>query len=476
MKDSPSGAAIVVGSGPNGLAAALTLARAGLTVTVYEKNRIIGGACRTEELIRPGYLHDVGSSIHPLGVVSPFLKTLPLQENGLQWVVPPAALAHPLDDGTAVLLGGSVEETASRLDAPDRSAYVKLMNPLVRHWEEIVFEAMKFPQLPLRHPFMMLHFGRYALCPAAGFARGVFSGVRARALFAGMGVHSVMDMESPGSIAAGLLLTMAAHTPAGWPMPEGGAGGITRAMAGLLVKSGGAIVTDSAINTLDQFPKGRLLLLDVTPKQFLKMGEKHLPGSYKRRLENYRYGPAVFKIDWILDGPVPWKAKECLKAGTVHLGGTFEEIQTSEGEVQRGITPERPFVLLAQPTLFDRTRAFGGDGHVVWAYCHVPNGSTQDMAERIEKQIERFAPGFKDRIIARRAMSPADFEADNPNCVGGDITGGKQGLLKMVLPALSWKTPIDNVFLCSSSTPPGPGVHGICGSRAAQAALRTWQL
>ncbi len=474
MTDSPSRAAIVVGSGPNGLAAALTLARAGIKVTVYEKNRVIGGACRTEELIRPGYLHDVGSSIHPLGVVSPFLKTLPLQENGLQWVVPPAAMAHPLDDGTAVLLGGSVEETASRLDASDRKTYVKLMNPLVRHWEEIVAEAMKFPQLPLRHPFMMLNFGRRALCSAAGFAHGVFSGGRARALFAGMGAHSVMDLESPGSIAAGLLLTMAAHTSTGWPMPEGGAGGITRALAGLLARSGGTIVTDYAINSLDQLPRNNLLMLDITPEQFLKMGEKQLPGSYKRRLKNYRYGSAVFKIDWILDGPVPWRAKECLKAGAVHLGGTLAEIQSSEADVQRGRSPERPFVLLAQPTLFDRTRV-QGTNEIVWAYCHVPNGSTQDMTARIESQIERFAPGFKDRIIARRVMSPADFEADNPNCVGGDITGGKQGLLKMVLPGLSWATPIDNVFLCSSSTPPGPGVHGICGSRAAQAALRKWR-
>lgn len=475
MTDSTSGTAIVVGSGPNGLSAALTLARAGLKTTVYEKNPIIGGACRTEELIKPGYLHDVGSSIHPLGVVSPFLKTLPLAENGLQWIVPPAALAHPLDDGTAFLLGGSVEETASRLDASDRKAYAKLMNPLVRRWEEIVAEAMKFPQLPLRHPFTMLNFGRRALCSAAGFARGVFSGVRARALFAGMGAHSVMNLEAPGSIAAGLLLTMAAHTPTGWPMPKGGAGGITRALATLLVQSGGTIVTDHEILSLDQLPADNLLILDITPEQFLKMGEKQLPDAYKRRLKNYRYGPAVFKIDWIIDGPVPWKAKECLRAGTVHLGGTLAEIQSSEAEVQRGLHPERPFVLLAQPTLFDRSRASGGDDHIVWAYCHVPNGSTQDMTGRIESQIDRFAPGFKERILARRVMSPTDFEADNPNCVGGDIAGGRQGLLKMVLPGLSWTTPMDNVFLCSSSTPPGPGVHGICGSRAAQAALRRWR-
>lgn len=473
MPDLQVSSAIVVGSGPNGLAAAVTLAQAGLPVTVYEKNRIIGGACRTEELIKPGYLHDVGSAVHPLAIVSPFFRKLPLDEYGLKWIVPPASLAHPFDDGTAVLLGGPVAKTASLLDDADRNRYKKLMNPLVKHWEEIVAEALKFPQMPLRHPFLMLNFGRHALCSAAGLARNIFTGARARALLAGLGVHSVMDMESPGSGAAGLVLALAAHST-GWPLPEGGSRSITGALAGYLTGLGGKIVTDYEVKSLKQLPPDGLLMLDITPGQFLEMARRELPDSYKRRLSNYRYGPGVFKVDWILDGPVPWKAVECLTAGTVHLGGLAEEIAAAEKAVWKGMHPENPFVLLAQPTLFDRTRA-AGDGHIVWAYCHVPNGSTQDMTGRIEEQIERFAPGFKDRIISRRVMSPADFQADNPNCVGGDITGGRQSLKKMVFPEISWTTPLANVFLCSSSTPPGPGVHGICGRRAAQAALRKWR-
>jgi phytoene dehydrogenase-like protein len=473
MTDSKSRSAIVVGSGPNGLAAAVTLARAGLTVAVYEKNRVIGGACRSEELIKPGYWHDVGSSIHPLAVVSPFLRTLPLAEHGLQWTVPPVAVAHPLDDGTAVLLGGTVADTASRLDAADRNSYKNLFNPLVGHWEEIVVEAMKFPQIPLRHPFLMLNFGRRALCSAVGLAHSLFTGPRVRALLGGLGAHSVMRLESPGSIAAGLVLSLAAHTT-GWPMPKGGAGAISNALAGCLVKAGGSIVAGREIQSLTDLPADHLLLLDITPGQFLEMGKKQLPDAYKRRLKNYRYGPGVFKIDWILDGPIPWKAEECLSAGTVHLGGSLEEIAASEAEVMQGRHPERPFVLLAQPTLFDRTRVPGTD-EIAWAYCHVPHGSMQDMTGRIENQINRFAPGFKDRIIARHVMSPADFQADNPNCVGGDIAGGRQSLLKMVLPGISPATPLDNVFLCSSSTPPGPGVHGVCGNRAALTALRKWR-
>jgi len=470
MKDSKPSSAVVVGSGPNGLAAAVALAQAGLPVTVYEKNGMIGGACRTEELIQPGYLHDVGSAVHPLAIVSPFLRKLPLAEYGLKWIVPPASLAHPFDDGTAVLLGGSVAQTASLLDAADQNGYKKLMEPLVKRWEEIVIEAMKFPQIPLHHPFLMLNFGRHALCSATGLARNMFKGARARALLGGLGVHSVMNMESSGSIAAGLVLALAAHTT-GWPLPEGGSRRITNALAGYLLKLGGKIVTRHEIKSLAELPPDQLLMLDITPGQFLKMAEPRLPDAYKRRLQNYRYGPGVFKVDWILDGAIPWQARECLMAGALHLGGALEEIQAAETAVWEGRHPEKPFVLLAQPSLFDRTRATG-EGQIVWGYCHVPNGSTLDMTERIEGQIERFAPGFKDRIISRRGMSPADFQTDNPNCVGGDITGGRQSLRKMIFPAISWTTPLDNVFLCSSSTPPGPGVHGICGSRAAQAALK----
>ncbi len=472
MPDSKSSSVIVVGSGPNGLAAAASLAQAGLPVTVYEKNEMIGGACRSAELIKPGYLHDIGSAVHPLAIVSPFFRKLPLEEYGLKWIVPPAALAHPFDDGTAALLSGSVAETASMLDAVDKKAYKKLMDPLVNQWEEIVVEVMKFPQLSVRHPFLMLNFGRRALYSAAGLAGNMFAGPRARALIAGLGVHSVMSPERWASVAAGLVLALAAHA-AGWPLPEGGSRKITNALAGYLIKLGGEIIANYEIKSLEQLPHYKMLMLDITPKQFLELAERQLPYSYKRLLNNYQYGPGVFKVDWILDGPVPWKAKECRTAGAVHLGGFLEEINASESDVWKGRHPERPFVLLAQPSLFDRTRTVG-DGHIIWGYCHVPNGSSLDMTGRIEEQIERFAPGFKDRIISRRVMSPSDLQTDNPNCVGGDITGGMQSLRKLVFPEISCVTPIDNVFLCSSSTPPGPGVHGICGNRAAQAALRKW--
>ncbi len=470
MPDIKTEPAIVVGAGPNGLAAAITLAQAGLPVTVYERNEVIGGACRSSELIQPGYVHDIGSAVHPLAVASPFFRKLPLEENGLKWIVPGAAMAHPFDDGTAVLLKSSLSETASMLDRADEKAYRKLMELLVTKWDELVNEVLQLPRFTIRHPFLMLNFGRRALLSAKGLARRQFSGARARAVIAGLGVHSVMDLNRRGSIAAGLVLGAAAHA-IGWPIPEGGSQNIVDALAGYLRELGGKIIRDTEIKSLEQLLPYRLVMLDVTPRQFLGMAEQHLPDSYKRKLRNYKYGPGVFKVDWILDGPVPWKAEECRDAGTVHIGGSLDEIVAAERDVWQGEHSEKPFVILTQPSLFDSTRV-DGEGHIAWAYCHVPAGSSLYMTERIEAQVERFAPGFKERIIARCVMDTSEIEKDNPNCISGDITGGAQSLRRTVFPEVSYETPINNVFLCSATTPPGPGVHGICGYRAAHLALK----
>ena len=470
MGERSSYKAIVVGSGPNGLAASITLAEAGIPVTVYERNSIIGGACRSSELIDPGYLHDIGSAVHPLAVASPFFRRLPLINHGLNWITPPAAVAHPFDDGTAVLVTRLVSETASMLDNCDKESYQRLMSPMVDKWLEIASEVMYFPRITTRHPCTLLSFGYRAMRSALGLAESFFAGARARALIAGLGAHSVMSLEHRASAAAGLVLAVAAHTT-GWSLPEGGSQRITDALSSYLITLGGNIITDNEVNSLDQLPPCKILMLDVTPHQFLKIAQKQLPDSYKRRLADYEYGPAVFKLDWILDGPIPWKANECQIAGIVHLGGSLEEIANAERAVWNNHQPEKPFVILAQPSLFDHTRA-QGSRHIVWAYSHVPKGSTFDMTGRIEAQIERFAPGFKERIIAKHAMYPSDLEKDNPNCIDGDITGGTQSMRRLVFPGVSYDTPIANAFLCSASTPPGPGVHGMCGVRAANLALK----
>ncbi|NIO61060.1 MAG: FAD-dependent oxidoreductase, partial [Gammaproteobacteria bacterium] len=338
MPETKTGNAIVVGSGPNGLAAAITIAEVGLPVSIYERNEVIGGACRSAELIKSGYLHDIGAAVHPLAVASPFFQRLPLEEHGLKWIVPKAAMAHPFDDDTAVLLHSSVADTASMLDGDDGKAYRRLMEPLLNQWEGLVTEVMQFPQL-FRIPLTTIGFGWHALSSATGLARNLFKGARARALIAGLGVHSVMNLERRGSAAAGLVLAVAAHTT-GWPMPEGGSQKIADALASHLVKMGGDIITGSEVQSLDQLPPYKVLMLDVTPKQFLGMAKRQLSDSYKQRLDNYKYGPGVFKVDWILDGPVPWKAKECQTAGTVHVGGYLEEIAAAEKDVWNNHQPE----------------------------------------------------------------------------------------------------------------------------------------
>jgi phytoene dehydrogenase-like protein len=465
--------AIVVGSGPNGLAAAITLARAGLAVLVLEANDTLGGGARTAELTLPGYRHDICSAIHPLGVSSPFFRELPLAEHGLAWIQPPTPLAHPLDDGTAVLLERSVQTTSQGLGS-DAAAYQKLMAPFVANWDSLAKDVLGPLPVPPRHPFLLARFGLRALHSARGLAERVFKGERARALFGGMAAHSTMPLERAPTAAFGLLLGITGHA-VGWPMARGGSQQIVEALACHLRSLGGEVITGQRVDSLDELPPARAVMCNVTPRQLLRITGDRLPNRYRRTLISYRYGPGVFKVDFALDGPIPWRAAECAHAATVHVGATLEEVALAERGVWRGEHPERPFVLLAQQSLFDPTRAPEGK-HTAWAYCHVPPGSTVDMAERIEAQIGRFAPGFRDRILARSTKSAVDMERHNPNYVGGDINGGVQDLwqhfTRPTFRLVPYSTPVKGVYLCSSSTPPGGGAHGMCGYFAARAALR----
>jgi phytoene dehydrogenase-like protein len=464
--------AVVVGGGPNGLAAAITLARAGRSVRLVEAGETVGGGTRSAELTLPGFRHDVCSAIHPLGVGSPFFRGLPLGAHGLTWVHPPAPLAHPLDDGTAVMLERSVRATAANLGR-DAGAYRRWMGPLVADTDKVLAEFLGPLRVP-RHPLALLRFGPLAILPAGALARLLFRGERARALFAGIAAHAIQPLEHPATAAFGLILGTLGHA-VGWPLPRGGSQQIADALASYLRSLGGEVVTGNHVRSVDDLPSARAVLFDVTPRQLLAIAGARFPAGYRRRLAGYRYGAAAFKVDWALDGPIPWTAAGCTRAGTVHLGGTLAEIAAGEAAVGRGEHPDRPFVLLAQPSLFDPSRAPAGK-HTVWAYCHVPNGSTVDMTDRVEAQIERFAPGFRDRILARHAVSPAALEQYNSNYVGGDINGGVQDLRQLftrpVARLVPYSTPARGLYICSSSTPPGGGVHGMCGYQAARAALR----
>jgi len=462
--------AVVVGSGPNGLAAAITLAQAGRSVVVYEAEATPGGGARSAELTLPGYVHDTCSAVYPLALGSPFFRTLPLAQHGLQWIHPAAPLAHPLDDGTAVVVERSIDATAANLGT-DGDAYRRLMNYFCSRWEGLDVDLLGPPRLP-RHPLLLARFGLHGIRPAGSFAHSYFNSVRARALFAGLAAHSMLPLEALGSAAFGLVLGIAAHA-VGWPVARGGAQRLTDALVSYARSLGVEIVTGRRIAALSELPKARTVLCDVTPRQLLAMAGSQLPDGFRNRLQRYRYGMGAFKIDWALSAPVPWKAADCARAATVHLGGTIEEVGASERAAARGELSERPFVLIAQPSLFDETRAPAG-GHTLWGYCHVPHGSNMNMVEKIENQIERFAPGFRDRVLARSIRTPADLEQHNANLVGGDINGGAANLGQLILrPTMSlYKTAAPGLYLCSASTPPGGGVHGMCGYFAARKALK----
>ena len=462
--------AIIIGAGPNGLAAAVELARSGRSVCVYEANQTIGGGARSAELTLPGFIHDVCSAVYPLAAGSPFFSKLPLHKYGLEFVFPPASLAHPFDDGTAIVVRRSVEVTSERLGR-DRSAYSKLFTPIVERWNELAEDFLGPLHFP-RHPLTAASFGVRALRSAKRLAEATFTEDKTRALFAGLAAHSFVALDRFATASFGLVLGATAHA-IGWPIARGGAQSIANALARYLKDLGGEIITGRRIDSLSQLPSAKAILCDLTPRQIVRIAGTSLPGSFRRKLERYRYGPAAFKLDWALSSPVPWTAPQCYEAATIHLGGSFAEILSSEQTVSQGNCAEKPFVILSQPTLFDPSRAPAGQ-HTLWAYCHVPNGSPVDMTARIEDQIERFAPGFRDCILARSVMAPADLEYHNANLVGGDINGGFQGSSQMFLrPTFRlYSTPAEGLYICSSSTPPGGGVHGLCGYHAARAALR----
>jgi phytoene dehydrogenase-like protein len=463
--------AIVIGSGPNGLTAAIVLARAGLRTTVIEAESTIGGGTRSAELTLPGFIHDICSAVHPLAISSPAFLSFPLKEHGLEWIQPPLPLAHPFDDGSAAILDRSLEQTCRKLGV-DGESYRRRVEGMVRNWSDLTAEILQ----PLMHvpasPLLLSRFGSLALWPAGGTALRVFRTPAARALFAGLAGHSVLPLEAYGSAAFGWVLAIAAHA-AGWPIPCGGSQQIANALLSYFKSLGGSLTTGTRIQSLDELDRSALVLCDVTPRQFLAMAGNRLPNRFAGQLRSYRYGPGVFKIDWALNGPIPWKALECARAGTIHLGGTLDEIARSERAAWNGAIDDAPFVLLAQPSVFDASRAPEGK-HTAWAYCHVPHGCPVDMTERIERQVERFAPGFRSAILARHVFAPEDLERHNANLVGGDITGGAQNLGQLLFRPTpkQYRTPLERVYLCSSSTPPGGGVHGMCGFHAAHMALR----
>jgi len=463
--------AVVVGSGPNGLAAAILLQQKGLSVLVLEAKKEIGGGLRSAELTLPGYTHDICSAVHPLAVGSPFFQTLPLAEHGLEFIYPPVDAAHPLDGGIAVLLEGMVEATAGKLGA-DAAVYRRLVGPVVRDWPALAPELLG-PLHVSKDPLMLARFGLKGLRSSTWLA-GKFRTREARALLAGMAAHGMQPLTNWTTAAIALVFLATGHTK-GWPIPRRGSMAIADALAGYFISLGGRIETGVFVRSMSQLPSSRCVLLDLTPRQLLQLGGHRWSSIYRWQLERYRYGMGVYKIDWALAEPIPFSAEGCRRAGTVHIGGEFEEIAASEAATASGMAADRPFVLLAQPSVFDPSRAPAGR-HTGWAYCHVPNGSTEDMTEKIERQVERFAPGFRDRILARHVFNTAQLEEYNPNYIGGDINGGVIDIRQLFTrPALRWspyRTSAKGIYICSSSTPPGGGVHGMCGYHAARRALR----
>lgn len=465
--------AVVIGSGPNGLSAAVKLAMEGLQVLVVEAKNTIGGGTRTLELTEPGFLHDICSAVHPTAAGSPFFKTLPLEDYGLEWIHPDIPYSHPMDDEHSVHVYRSLERTAAGL-RDDSRAYSKLYKPIADNWDalsEDIFGTLRIPSNPLS----MARFGLYGMLSARRLSDLLFKNSRTKAMFGGAAAHSILPLTNAFSASFGLVLNSSAHA-VGWPVAKGGSAAITSALADYFKSLGGKIQTALTVSSLSDIPTAKSVFFDLTPWQIASILENELPASYWSKLLQYRYGPGVYKMDYALSEPVPWKDPELLKSGTLHLGSSFEELAVSEKEVWEGKHPDKPYVLLSQPSLFDHSRAPEGK-HTLWAYCHVPNGSERDMTNEIEDQIERYAPGFRDTVISRHGMSSMEFEVYNPNYIGGDINGGAQ-MLKQLFgrPVLKWnpyKIPLKGMYICSSSTPPGGGVHGMCGYHSAVSALKT---
>jgi len=464
--------AVIIGSGPNGLAAGIRLAQAGWSVKIFERNKTVGGGTRTQELTLPGFYHDVCSAIHPLAKASPFLQTLPLEKYGVEWIQPEVPVAHPREDHPSCYIFRSLDKTANQF-GKESITYRQIMEPFIRHWDELIPEILAPFSLFPNHPFLMARFGLEGLHSADTFTAKLRTS-KMRALFAGLAAHGILPFHKMATAAIGLVLGIAAHT-VGWPFPKGGAHNLTKAMAKHFQSLGGKIETEAEITSLTQLPPTDTILFNITPTQILNIAGKKLPASYIRKLQDYKYGSGVFKLDFALNDPIPWIDEICRNAGTVHIGNTYEEIANSEAETACGKHAEKPFVLVAQHSLFDKSRA-PANKHTAWAYCHVPNGSTKDMTEPIVNQIERFAPGFRDCILSKHAMNTEAMQAHNPNYIGGDINGGRQDITQLFTRPAGLFDPYrildTNMFICSSSTPPGGGVHGMCGYHAAESVIK----